>query len=240
MDLRAQVGKGSMVQGMGLRMLIAALALVVMMLVLPSRASADKITISLQEAGVNNGNITAVTSGNGSAAYIGSFGDYILNAVSATGSPILAEPGLESSTIDISGTSNGTETLNIFITEYGLTTPTASFASTFESDGLVLGVASLTEKTFIGDPGTGTLLSSYTFTDEGIKSVTTNTPSPSGTYDETLEYTITTKGVGVVAGSIGLASGGTVNAPEPSTLLLLGLSLGGLLLVSRKRRTVLA
>lgn len=239
MDLRAQVGKGSMVQGMGLRLLIAALALVVMMLVLPSRASADGIVISLQE---NNGAITQVAAGNGSVVYVGDFGDYILNAVSGLGSPTLAEPGLQSSTIDISGIGKTADTLNIFVTELGLTSPSGvnTFASTFASDGFLGGILSVTERTFIGDPGTGTLLASSTFTGAGSNTSLNNTPNLSGSYDETLEYSIVTNGIGGVAGSIAIASAGPVNTPEPSTLLLLGLSLGGLLLVSRKRRTVLA
>lgn len=244
MDVRASLGnagieKGVVARAMGLRLLIAGLALLVTMLALPSRASADTVTISLQE---NGGAITKVASGSGSATYVGDFGDYFLNTVTGVGSPTLVEPGLQSSTIDISGITSGTDTLNIFVTELGLTSPTGvnSFASTFVSDGFLGGITSLTEQTFIGDPGTGTLLSSYTFTDAGIQTLVNNTPNLGSKYDETLEYTIKTSGIGGLAGSIAIAAAAPVNTPEPSTLLLLGLSLGGLFLVGRKRRTVLA
>ena len=61
-----------------------------------------------------------------------------------------------------------------------------------------------------------------------------NTPNLTGPYNETVEYTITTKGVGIVAASIQIA-GAPVSTPEPSTLLLMALGLGGLMLIGKRR-----
>jgi len=216
-----------------LRMSIAGLALIVGLLALPSRAAADNIVISLQE---NGGAIQQVVSGVGSALYIGQFGDYVINAVSGTGSPQLAEPGLQTSSLDISGGGKN-DVLNIFVTEMGLTSPSgvnpfvSSFAAAFSDN-----VASVLEQTFIGNPGSGTLLSSYLFTDSGSTTLVNKTPNLSGAYNETVEYTIKTTGVGIVAASIQIAGGsGPVNTPEPSTLLLMGLGLGSLLLLGKRR-----
>lgn len=227
-------GSGFSKRGVALRLSIAGLALVVAMLALPSRAAADNIVISLQE---NGGAIQQVANGNGSAVYAGQFGDFIFNGVSGTGTPKLAEPGLQSSSLDISSWGKGTDVLSIFVTEMGLTSPsgvnpfTSAFAAAFTGN-----VTSVLEQTFIGVPGSGTLLSQYLFTKDGSASLVGNTPNLSGAYNETVEYTITTTGVGGVLAAIQIAGGdGPVNAPEPSTLLLMGLGLGSLLLVGRRR-----
>ena len=234
MEPRVIGGRGGFSMGaVALRLSIAGLALVVALLALPSRAAADNVVISLQE---NGGTIQQVANGNGSALYIGQFGDFVFNAVSGTGSPQLAEPGLQTSSIDISGLGKGTDVLNIFVTEMGLTSPSgvnpfvSSFAAAFTGN-----VASVLEQTFIGLPGSGSLLSSYLFTDDGSVSSVAYTPDLTGSYNETVEYTITTKGLGAVAASIQIAGGGPVNTPEPSTLLLMGLGLGSLLLLGKRR-----
>ncbi|MGH9575523.1 MAG: PEP-CTERM sorting domain-containing protein [Candidatus Acidiferrales bacterium] len=226
-------GSGFSMRGVALRLSIAGLALVVALLALPSRAAADNIVISLQE---NGGAIQQVANGNGSALYVGQFGDYVFNSVSGVGTPKLAEPGLQSSSLDISGGGKN-DVLNIFVTEMGLTSPSgvnpfvSSFGAAFSDN-----VASVLEQTFIGTPGSGSLLSSYLFTNSGSTSVVSNTPNLSGTYNETVEYTIKTTGVGIVAASIQIAGGdGPVNTPEPSTLLLMGLGLGSLLFAGKRR-----
>jgi hypothetical protein len=239
--LKAGKLKGGLAAGrFAVRLSAATLALVVAMFALPSRASADTVTISLQE---NTGAITQVASGNGAAVFAGSYDGYVLETISALGSPALVSPGLQSSTFDISGFGPGAEILNIFVTEQGLTSPTGLIAlqSTFDSSIFSGAIASLTEQTFIGDPGSiGTALGSASFMGVGAVS-SVNNANLAGTYDETLEYTIKTNGLGAVAGSIAIAqAGGAVATPEPSTLLFLLLGVGGLFFVTRKRRLVLA
>ena len=216
-----------------MRAALISLALFVVLILLPSRALADGIVISLQE---NGGAITTVGSGIGSASFSGLFGDFTFNSVTGVGSPYLAEPGLQSTSIDIAG-GTGNAVLNVFVTEQGLTSPTGvnSFLSTFTSQLFSGNIASVMEQTFIGDPGSGTLLASQTFTGLGTSSSVNSTPSLSGPYDETVEYTITTTGAGSVNDSIQIASA-PVSTPEPSTLLLVGLGLGGLLLFGKRMR----
>lgn len=233
MNAGAVGGSGLSMRAVALRVSIAGLALVLAMLALPSRAAADAITISLQE---NGGAITSVGSGIGFASFAGSFGDFTFNSVSGVGSPYLAEPGLQSTSIDVSGAS-GNNVLNVFVTEYGLTAPAlpTSFLASFTSQIFSGSIASVTEQAFIGNPVTGIIysLGSSDFTGTGTNSVLTS-PSLSGTYDETVEYTIRTSGAGSVNDSIQIA-GAPLNTPEPSTLLLMGLGLGGLLLFGRRR-----
>lgn len=217
---------------------MAALALAVVLLVLPSRATADNITISLQE---NGGTVTQVASGIGYASFAGSFGNFTFNSVTGTGSPYLVEPGLQTTSIDVAGGS-GKDVLNVFVTEQGLTSPTGvnSFLSTFTSQMFSGSVSSVTEQTFIGDPGSvQALLGSYTFTGLGTGSVSNNSPYLSGSFDETVEYTITTTGAGNVNDSIQI-SVPPVNTPEPGTAPLLGLGLGGLCLAGLCKRFRLA
>ena len=225
-------GSGLSMRAVALRLSIAVLALVFALMALPSRAAADNIAISLQE---NGGALQQVANGDGSALYIGQFGDYLINSVYANGTPNLAEPNLQTVSLDISSGGAGTDVLNIYVTEMGLTSPSGvnPFVSSFAA-ALTGNVASVLEQTFIGLPGSGTLLSQYLFTSDGSTSLVANTPNLTGPYNETVQYTITTKGVGGVLAAIQIA-GPPVNTPEPSTLLLMGLGLGGLLLFGRRR-----
>ncbi|HKV49210.1 MAG TPA: PEP-CTERM sorting domain-containing protein [Candidatus Acidoferrales bacterium] len=227
-------GSGFSMRAIALRLSIAGLALAVAMLALPSRAAADNIVISLQE---NGGALQQVANGDGSALYIGQFGDYLINSVYANGSPNLTEPNLQTVSLDISSGGRGTDVLNIYVSEMGLTSPSGvnPFVSSFAA-ALTGNVASVLEQTFIGLPGSGTPLSQYLFTSDGSTSLVANTPNLTGAYNETVQYTITTKGVGGVLAAIQIAGGnGPVNTPEPSTLLLMGLGLGSLLLLGRRR-----
>lgn len=215
-----------------LRASIAVLAFAVGIFLIPSRAAADNINISFQESGVNGGAITQVTTGVGSASFSGTYGTFSVNNVSAIGSPSLTEPGLETSSMNVSGSSGGT--LNVFITETGLTSPSGAndFLSSFTSQLFSGNVTSVTEQTFLGDPGTGTLLASQTFSSIGSATAQTLVNLPS-TYNETIEYTIVTTGSGSVNDTV------NISAAEPSTAPLLGLGLAGIFGIGLKRRLVL-
>jgi hypothetical protein len=220
---------------------LVGVALVLALLVLPSEARANTITIGLQEAGVNGGAITTEASGNGSVSLVGiAYGVFTFNNLSGIGSPILAPPTLSTSSLNVA--SGGAAVLNVFITEMGLTFPSGvnSFISAFTSNLLSGGVTSVVEQTFIDTSNGlfgGTLLASSTFTGIGSNSSSNNTPSL-GTYSETVEYTITTTGAGSVNDTInlGLGTGGSSTVPEPSALLLSGLGAGSLLLFAKRRR----
>ncbi len=237
MDLRAaKVGfgasRGGWVRAVAVRVSVAALALVVGLLALPSHAAADNIAISLQE---NGGAIQQVTSGDGLALYAGQFGDYLVNSVLAQGSPNLTEPNLQTISLNISGMGTGADVLRIFVTEMGLTSPSGvnPFVSSFAA-ALSGKVQSVLEQTYITVSGSNSALSQYLFTSDGSVSMVADSPDLTGPYNETAEYTITTNGLGGVLAAIQIADG-PVNTPEPSTLLLVGLGLGSLLLLGRRR-----
>jgi len=220
--------------------LLVGVALVLALLVLPSGARANTITIGLQQAGVNGGAITQVGSGSGTVSLVGiAYGSFIFNNLSGTGTPILAPPTLSTTSLNVS--SGGAAVLNVFITETGLTFPTGvnSFISAFASTGLSAGWTVM-ERTLVDTSNGlfgGTQLASATFTGTGNTSSTDNTPSL-GTYSETVEYTITTTGAGNASDTIdiSLGPGGSSNMPEPSALLLSGFGLAGLLLFAKQRR----
>jgi hypothetical protein len=217
---------------------LVGVALVLALLVLPSGACANTITIGLQEASVNGGAVTTVGSGNGTVSLVGiTYGDFIFNNLSGTGTPILAPPTLSTTSINVSSSTGAV--LNVFITETGLTFPTGvnSFISAFTAN-LSGAVTSVVETTFIDTSNNlfgGTQLASATFTGTGNTSSTDNTPNL-GTYSETVEYTITTTGSGSVNDTIDISLGpGGSSVPEPSALLLSGFGIGGLLLFAKRR-----
>jgi hypothetical protein len=222
---------------------LVGVALVLALLVLPSGACANTITIGLQEASVNGGAVTTVGSGNGTVSLVGiTYGDFIFNNLSGTGTPILAAPTLSTTSINVSSATGAV--LNVFITETGLTFPTGvnSFISAF-TGSLSGAVTSVVEQTFVDTSNGlfgGTQLASATFTGTGTgnTSSTNNTPFL-GTYSETVEYTITTTGSGSVNDTIDISlgpGGSSATVPEPSALLLSGFGLGGLLLFAKRPR----
>lgn len=216
--------------------LLTGVALVVALLVLASGAHADNISIGLQQAGINGGAITTVASGSGFASFVGGYGSFTFNSVSGTGSPILAEPSLASTSLDVQN-SIGSDIIHVFVTQSGLTSPTGvnSFLSSFTSQTFTGAITLVVEQTFI-DTGNGlyggTLLASSNFTGLGSNSSVNSTPSLSNPYSETVEYTITATGAGRVNDTINIDA--ALPVPEPSSLLLSALGVGGLLL--RKRR----
>lgn len=198
-------------------------------------AHADLISIGLQQAGTNSGNITTVATGNGSAGVVSlSYGTFTVNNISGTGTPPNPEPDLLSNSINVSNSSAAS--MNIFITEQGLSTPTGinKFLSTFTANDFLGNVISVVEKTFISTSNalyTGTPLDSETFTSIGTATSIDATPSLAAPYSETAEFIVT---VGAGGGSVN----DTINiskVPEPASLAVLGLGLLGLGVVRRRR-----
>ena len=151
-------------------------------------AHADLISIGLQ---LNGGAITTVATGNGNAVFNGGFGAFSVNTVSGSGSPPLTEPTLLSNSINIQS-GEGSNVLNVFVTEQGLSSPTGinQFLSSFTSNDIRGLVTSVLEQTLISTGNglyTGTVLDSHTFTNIGVASSTDATPSLAAPYSETAE-----------------------------------------------------
>ena len=209
-----------------------------------SSAHADAISIGYS---VDGGAITSLGSSiTGNFSVTGTaIGAFTFNNISGTGSPILSEPQLSTSSLNVQSGA-GSHTLNVFITEQGLSFPSGvnSFLSSFNSQTFSGSISSVLEQTFIDTTNGlwgGTSLASANFTGIGSTSSTNNSPSLGpNPYSETVEYTITTYGVGNVNDTIDINLGQATSVPEPSTLVLTGFGLSGLLLLVSKRRLNIA
>lgn len=163
--------------------------------------------------------------------------------VSATafGTPLAGpEPNLEGFTVDASDTSLGITSLQIYITEGSLSSPTGinTFLSGLTSNLLLGAISSVTESTYI-DTGNGlfttvcgtcSTLSTQTFTGIGSVTLGATTPNIAGLYSETEVFDIQATGVGTVQDTITIS-----NAPEPGTLTLFGSGLIGLAGLLRRK-----
>jgi hypothetical protein len=108
-------------------------------LLLVSGAHASTISIGLQEAGFNSGNIQVETSSSTGSASITavSFGTWTVNTVTAEDVTVLGLPSLlNSNAQDISTTTAGT--LTVYVTDVGLTVPLGSvdFSTDFAINNL--------------------------------------------------------------------------------------------------------
>ncbi len=206
--------------------------LAVLALVFVSGAYADTISIGLQEGG----GITTVASGPSPQSFTGSFGTFSQVSVSGVGTFSLNLPSLGSQTIDVAS-SGIAGTLNVWVTDTGITSPTGltAFLSSFTSQLLPLGWT-VTTSTYVDNSnaayGTATLLNSSTFATIGAF-VGTNSATTASPYSATELFVITANTTsGVTNDTIQLSA-----MPEPGTLALFGSGL--ISLVGLRRRKLL-
>jgi hypothetical protein len=214
--------------------LLTAIAVLAVALGATSMALADTITIGL-------GAVPVAVASNGGAVPLSyanpAYGGFSVS-VTATGSPWLFEPNMDTNTIDVSSGTAGT--LWIWVTEQGITSPTGvnNFVSGFTSNLLPAGWT-VTEATYV-DAANGLFttispLASASFNAIGSTSSTNSTPSLSNPFSETEVFEITS----VACNGTNCNTSDTIDihavTPEPATLSLVGMGLLGLLGLRKKR-----
>ncbi len=160
----------------------------------------------------------------------------------AQGTPPLSQPDLNSTTL--SATTTGAGTLDVFVSELGLTAPPPDFLSSFTSNTLPSG-RTLTESTYLSDCMSVCdtvapfvfqhLLSEATFTAGGFSQTSSATPSIVGPlYELTQLYDFTATGADTGAS-------GTIDMSATLLTAALPLFAGGLgvicMFARRKKRT---
>jgi hypothetical protein len=198
-------------------------------------AHATLISLGMQETGVNGDSIVTVAtdSGTGVLSYSGAYGTFSFNTVSATGFPVVAQPIFLTNSIDVSTAAAGT--LNIYITEQGLTLPLGAheFLSTLTANQLLGSTASVTMGTLVSPSnqlyGDDVLAPVTTFMGLGVNADIDFSPALAGLYSETALYTIEAFGVGMANDTIDITS-----VPEPGSLAILSLGMLGIALIRRR------
>src|SRR5262245_60744502 len=163
-----------------------------------STAGAVTVTIGLQQAGVNSGNITDVATGvDQIVAFNSTYGNFIVN-ISGQGSPpnIPANVGSSTANTLTQNTIIGAgATLNVFVGIQGIASPTGllNFLSTFTENNILPTGWHVTESTFL-DPAngkyTGGQLATHDFTGIDTNLQNTLAATGAGPYSVTLKYTV--------------------------------------------------
>lgn len=189
-------------------------------LAVPLSAARADVYIALQQAGVNGGARTTVTSDPSFATFTGSYGSFSINSITGTSLTAL----LDSTALNVSGNTQGE--LKIYVTSAGLSpAPRLGLLASLTSNLLPKGwtaVISAWEDPLDVPFGQTLLLGEKVFDTIGtyvnITSGLFNTP-----YSTTVVYDLTSTGRGTSELTAHVAA-----VPEPSSLVLLAWALGAL------------
>ncbi|HXW64798.1 MAG TPA: hypothetical protein VEK74_06935 [Burkholderiaceae bacterium] len=183
-------------------------------------------------AGPTNGSVTFSSTGVAGFSQV---------TVTGTGNPPLSLPALlDTTNINVTASGSGTQTLDVWITETGLTSPTGTtvpFLSGLDLNGDSSPGITVTENTYLdlgnGAFATTTQLASQVLNPNGSMVVLQAGNTGSGPYSITAEYIVTLNSGQNADGTIDISV-----APLPGALVLFGSVLFGGLGISslRKRR----
>jgi hypothetical protein len=214
-------------------------------LLLVSGAHASTISIGLQEAGFNGGNIQVETSSSTGSASITavSFGTWNVNTVTAEDVTVLGLPHvLNTNAQDISTTAAGV--LKVYVTDVGLTTPVDSVA--FRTDFAINDLAQISGATLTSYLSQSNLpfaltnqidTAFFTSIDHGTGTGKTFT-GVTAPYSVTEVYTFTNLAgfSGNSNATIDLNGVGTSAVPLPPALAMFGSGLVGMVFLARKKK----
>lgn len=204
-----------------------------------SGASADVVSIGLQEAGINGGSITNESSGTGSAIFAGIYGTFGVSIISGFGVTDAGGHVLNSESMNTSSSTSGV--LTVYLTDQGLTSVSGieRFISNFSTNIIPAGFE-VTEQTYLDNNDgvftdtPGNLLNSVTFEPSNSPQFSTQSVyadiAGSPEYSVTEVYEIHSDGVGNVNSNIDLT------IPEPASMALLGSGLLGMGMIGWRRR----
>ena len=167
----------------------------------------------------------------GTANYLANAGGYFYN-VSGNGFPLLPMPALATNSVNIRNEGGAAGTIDVYITQTGLSAFTGGLLSTFTSNTILGATATLTSYYSLANAlYGGTQLQTATFANPGVFS---GANAVSGTFSETVRYTLN------FTGGTGSNFNGTANlsaVPEPATWAMMLVGFGAMGAAMRRRRS---
>ena len=195
--------------------------------------AAAAVCIGISANGGPISNITCNNVASGKDSYVANAFGYAFD-VSGTGFPLLSMPQLSTQTLDIRRETTGFNTIDVYVTQTGLTAFFPGLVSTFTSNTMSGVTATISSYYDASNTqfGLANLLQSSNFTGAGVFS-DANLFSTSGLWSETVKYTLN------FTGGAGSQFNGTANltaVPEPATWAMMLLGFGGIGAAMRRRR----
>ncbi|HEX4227969.1 MAG TPA: PEP-CTERM sorting domain-containing protein [Bryobacteraceae bacterium] len=202
--------------------------------------AAPSLSVSVGETGFTTLSATS-SSGFVDIANGTTFGDFTIESLTGSGSPLFAVPYLDLSTFNVTTSLTSSATLTIMLTETGLTLPSSPLAVSSAFTGILDGVTSETISSYYDASntayGTASSLGITTFTAAGSNSTDEfGTITAPGLFSETEIITATFGPTSGTTESLNSSALITSPAPEPVSMGVVGAGLLGVGLIGFRRR----